>query len=117
MAARLRFSALFELARKALRLEILKDLALTIQAIVTTTAIIAAAWWFIAGRQLQPRIRLDVFASHRLDLQRRDQALVCLEARVTNTGAVHIKLRNGKILVHDVNPGGTANTPGAPPEA
>lgn len=80
----------------------LVDLASTVVAVATTTAIVMGACWFFRQRQRYPRARLehDVFSRALSG----DRSLVRATVRVVNLGNVLIELKSADVWLQQLSP-------------
>src|SRR6266404_3960440 len=83
-------------------LSVWKDVASTVQAVATTVALGAAAWWFIRQGLSAPHVNLthSIYATK----IHPKWELVSLSVQVANVGHVPIRLRYGKAYVQRVLP-------------
>jgi hypothetical protein len=82
-----------------------KDTLAVVQSIFTIGALIAAGWWWFAGRQDKTRIRIEESVSHRPDSSDAGYNIVVVDVRVTNTAnvVVEIEPKDGEIDIDEIS--------------
>jgi hypothetical protein len=82
-----------------------KDLLAAVQSLFAIGALIAAGWWFLAGRQDKTRIRIEESVSHRPDSSDAGYNIVVVDVRVTNTANVVVEIdpKDGEIDIDEVS--------------
>ena len=82
----------------------LKEKLDIIQAMLTIVAILAAGWWFVKQGFAKPEVRLEHRVTQRRSVDDKGVWLIGIEVRVTNVGKVPVDLKDGTLIVSQVNP-------------
>jgi hypothetical protein len=79
-----------------------REIAQTIQAIITVLALIVGGFWFLQKRQKYPRAGIEHLISHRLIAN--DGVLLSIGVTIYNKGNVLLSLATGEIYVKQMLP-------------
>ena len=88
----------------------LKEILDIIRAVLTIAAILAAGWWFVKQGFAKPEIKLEHTVTQRRSADDKGAWLIGIEVRVTNVGKVPVDLKDGMLIVSQVNPVRQAGT-------